>query len=104
VQQLVVHWMAMGSLAHPFARAGAVPRNLRRKHAAADVPELDIQWARIIGELAVHRESLLRILVESPESLASILEALIGALSGDRRPVLAEKGEEQQSLYEMSEV
>lgn len=104
VQQLVVHWMAMGSLAHPFARAGAVPRNPQRKSVAADVPELDIRGAKIIGELAVHRESLSRILVESPESLASILEALISALSSDRRPILAEEKEEQGCLYEMSEV
>lgn len=104
VQQLVVHWMAMGSLAHPFARAGAVPRNPRRKSAEADGPELDIRGAKVIGELAVHRESLSRILVESPESLASILEALISALSGDRRPVLAQENEGQESLYEMSEV
>lgn len=104
VQQLVVHWMTMGSLAHPFARAGVTPRNLRRKEAATHAPEIDIRGAKIIGELAVNRESLSRILVESPESLASILEALISALSPDRRPVLAEESEEQESLYEMSEV
>jgi hypothetical protein len=104
VQQLVVHWMAMGSLAHPFARAGAVPRPVRRRNAGADAPELAIRGAKIIGELPVHRESLSRILVESPESLASILEALISALSGDRRPVPAEESEEQERMYEMSEV
>jgi len=36
----------------------------------------------VVGELAVHRESLERILQESPESLAAIVEALTDALRG----------------------
>ncbi len=104
VQQLFVNWMAMGSLAHSFARAGALPRKPRRMNAVPDEPELDIRDARVVGELAVHRESLSRILVESPESLASILEALISDLSSDRRPVALEESQEQERLYQMSEV
>jgi len=40
--------------------------------------------AQQIGELAVHRESMERILVESPQSLRTILDALLGALRRDR--------------------
>jgi hypothetical protein len=40
----------------------------------------------VLGELAVHRESLERILVENPESLAGILKALLSALG---EPALA---------------
>jgi hypothetical protein len=107
VQQLVVHWMTMGSLALPFARVPAGARSgqrKRRRDAAVDPPEPDALGVKVIGELAIHRESLSRILVESPESLASILEALISAVSGDRRPVLAEEGEKQRGIYELVEV
>jgi hypothetical protein len=103
VQQLVVHWMAMGSLAHPFARVRSGCAGPPRK-LPADAPEPDSRGAKVIGELAVHRESLSRILIENPESLASILAALISALPGDRRPTLAEEHDELESMYELTEV
>jgi hypothetical protein len=107
VQQLVVHWMAMGSLAHPFARVrsgcAGLPRKLRPE-TPADAQEPDTRGAKVIGELAVHRESLSRILIENPGSLASILGALISAIPGDRRPIPDEEGEELKSLYELTEV
>src|SRR5437899_4668293 len=40
----------------------------------------DSPSAKIIGELAVHRESLKRVLNENPHSLVTILDALLGAL------------------------
>ncbi|MGA8309834.1 MAG: hypothetical protein WB755_07375, partial [Terriglobales bacterium] len=41
---------------------------------------LDIRGARPIGELAVHRESIERVLAENPQSLKVILDALLDAL------------------------
>jgi hypothetical protein len=80
VEQLVVHWMTTGSLGHPFARpeseATFRPRRPRRKQVQAGT---DTTGGRLIGELAVDRESMLRVLRESPHSLTSILEALVRA-------------------------
>ena len=105
VQQLVVHWMTVGRLDHPFACVpSANPKSRRHRQACTPVHELDTRGAKVIGELSVHRESLSRILVESPGSLASILEALISAVSGDRRPSTAEESEELENVYELTEV
>jgi hypothetical protein len=41
---------------------------------------VDISGARPIGELAVHRESMERVLMENPQSLQGILDALLDAL------------------------
>jgi hypothetical protein len=83
VQQLVVHWMATGSLDYPFAQSrqpsGTARRN-RSHDQGTSQGEPDTRGSHVLGELAVHRESLERILIESPESLASILSALISAL------------------------
>lgn len=81
VEELVVHWMTTGSLGYPFARAGFGVRNLRRSCARWDaIWDVDTKGAQLIGELAVHRESMDRVLVESPQSLRAILDALLGAL------------------------
>ena len=43
--------------------------------------DLDMAAARQIGELAVDRESMERVLSDSPQSLQTILDALIGRLA-----------------------
>lgn len=93
VRDLVVHWMTTGSLDYPFAR---IPnqrkhpvRRSRRNHWQAlppDAEEIDTSRARQIGELAIHRESLQRVLRESPEILGTMLEALLEGL--ERKPAL----------------
>jgi len=81
VEQLVIHWMTAGCLDHPFA---VPPREKRRGAARAAAfamhSEVDTSAARLIGELAVDRESMLRVLSDSPQSLSAILEALVHAL------------------------
>ena len=84
LQELVVHWMTTGSLNHPFARlasqgAGAKPP---RRILAAAKDDLASR-ARQIGEISVHRESMQRVLSESPQSLRTILDALLSALHRD---------------------
>jgi len=51
--------------------------------------------AKVYGKSAVHRESRERILSENPQSLASVLRALISALGGQQccTPVEERKGE-----------
>ena len=83
VQELVIHWMTTGTLDYPFARrnAGADSRaSLKPVRHASVRGEADITGAEVLGELAVHRESIERILVENPSSLGGILSALKAAL------------------------
>ncbi len=81
VQELVVHWMTTGSLDYPFARTslGAGPV---RRYGNMWTPRSDVDLSGVlqIGELAVHRESMERVLAESPQSLKAILDALLEAL------------------------
>jgi hypothetical protein len=99
VQQLVIHWMAMGTLEYPFARVHReVKRSVRRNSALPPAPEPDTRGIKVYGELAVHRESLERVLSENPQSLASILLALISALGGQHSSLPAEEREEEAAL------
>jgi len=83
-QQLVIHWMAMGTLDYPFARTYSRGKGSIRKSGIVEpcAAEPDSKGVRVFGELAVHRESLERVLSESPQSLISMMTALITALGG----------------------
>lgn len=91
VQELVLHWMATGSLAYPFARTAPAPHPQRRRRSdwvdtfQAEYAEIDTSRGQQIGELTVHRESMLRALDERPQCLKAILDALQGALQHDSR-------------------
>jgi len=89
VQELVTHWMTMGTLDFPFADSGpAVP--LRRRLASVAVfDHPDIQGVRPVGEIAVHRESVTRVLEENPDSLQIILDELSDALERETAGSLA---------------
>ena len=79
VQLLVTHWMTTGTLDYPFARREARTDPSERGRtvgAFAMKDEPDISEAEVVAELAVHRDSIDRILVESPASLAGMLAAL----------------------------
>jgi hypothetical protein len=84
LQQLVVHWMTTGSLDHPFAQlAFQRERQSCPRSNGPAVDDLRASGARQIGELSVHRESMQRVLSESPQSLQTILDALLSALQRD---------------------
>ena len=92
VGELVVHWMTTGSLDYPFARAALGAATLRRmRRNWPQKSDLNTPRAKQLGELLVHRESIERVLSESPESLKPVLDALVGALHKEtvpgRRPV-----------------
>lgn len=78
VEELVIHWMTTGRLDHPFARTALGVAGWRPTPISGS--RVDISGMRPIGELAVHRESLERILMENPQSLQGILDALLDAL------------------------
>jgi hypothetical protein len=91
--------MAMGTLEYPFARSHREWKRAARKNSAVPAPpEPDTRGIKVYGELAVHRESLERILGENPQSLASILMALISALGGQHNSLPAEEIEEEAAL------
>jgi hypothetical protein len=79
---MVAHWMATGSLDYPFASlcVSATTQANRGSSNLTARAKPDVRGVEVLGELAIHRESLERILVESPQSLASILTALVDAL------------------------
>ena len=100
VQQLVAHWMATGSLDYPFAHVGAVAAPAARRSEKGFNQDFSVlAGSRVLGELAVHRESLRRLLMENPESLVPVLDALVSALykndNGDADPdsILVEQPE-----------
>jgi Ni/Fe-hydrogenase subunit HybB-like protein len=67
--------------------------------------EPDTRGSKVLGELSVHRESLERVLRENPESLTSILTALISALETHRNPIGATDEEpEEDGVYALTEV
>ncbi|HEY6182855.1 MAG TPA: hypothetical protein VIW67_11440 [Terriglobales bacterium] len=80
VQELVVHWMATGSVSYPFAQAGSGSPARRWTDLNKPRAVVNTTGVRTVGELTVHRESMRRVLGESPESLKSILSALQEAL------------------------
>jgi hypothetical protein len=79
VEELVIHWMTTGRLDHPFART-ALGAAAGWRQLSTPGGRVDISGARPIGELAVHRESMERVLMENPQSLQGILDALLDAL------------------------
>jgi hypothetical protein len=104
VEELVVHWMTTGSLDYPFARASLGSRNWQRRMG----PDyrIDLSGARMLGELAVHRDSVERVLAENPQSLQVILDALVEALQretinpGERTPQREERLRDEQEVEE----
>lgn len=83
LRELVAHWMATGSLEYPFALVSSASEKVRIRgpaKAKGKPSPMEIPNAGLIGELAVHRESLERALSEYPQCLSTILEALLGAL------------------------
>jgi len=79
VRELVVHWMVMGNLDYPFAELAPTLESILlgpRPSEKRNLPKLPVP----IGELAVDRDAVQRILYENPVELETILEELRDAL------------------------
>jgi len=105
VEELVIHWMTAGSLDYPFARTSTRPRWRSRQPWRASC-DLDMTGVRQIGELAVDRESMERVLSDTPQSLQTILDALMDALRQETSSLYtaAESEEEEELLAIPQEV
>lgn len=108
VQQLVIHWMTTGTLDYPFARTEARAHSSASQgpvHLSSIKEEPSTSGAEVLGELAVHRESIDRILVESPASLGAILSALQAALPEQfDHSEIAEQENQECDAYALTEV
>jgi hypothetical protein len=81
-----VHWMTTGSLSYPFARVSSDDKPAPEFGGGWPVRvDVDTRVARQIGELAIHRDSVKRVLSESPQYLKTFLDALIAALQRESR-------------------
>ena len=97
--------MTSGRLDYPFARTAlgaAAWRTISRPN-----PGVDLRGAKRIGELAVHRDSVERLLSENPRSLRVILDELLRALRqeiGQEQTVdaIQEQVEEEDRLWAVS--
>ena len=78
VEELTIHWIMTGRLDYPFARAALGAAAWRS--ISPPGTRIDISGTRCIGELAIHREAVERLLTENPRSLKIILDALLDAL------------------------
>src|SRR5438094_6776958 len=103
VQELVVHWMTTGSLNYPFARVSSDDKATPRCDGIWPVRiDVDTHVARQIGELAIHRDSVKRLLGESPQYLKTILDALVAALQRESRPTRRETAAENRAQFAVS--
>lgn len=84
VQKLVTHWMATGSLDYPIMRAPEPQMRISRwLHRDLAPPERVGELGNVeqLGDLAVDRDSVHRLLLEDPDSLGPVLDALMNALA-----------------------
>lgn len=75
---LITHWLTHANL--QFLAAGAFDWNLATGTAPADLTGGVSSMGRLVGELAIYRESLSSVWSGSPEALEGILNALIDGL------------------------
>ena len=83
-EELAILWMTTGQLDYPFARTALGASAWR--HISRPNSWIDLSGGRRIGELAVHRESVERLLTENPQSIKVILDALLHALRQEIGP------------------
>jgi hypothetical protein len=84
LKTLITHWLTKATLELQAGRDVVVPIT---SESQTDT-ELDpLSVGRLVGELAVHREALSRVWTGSPETLESILSALIGSVEPRTPPV-----------------
>ncbi len=86
VRELVVHWMATGSIDHPFARPDSWDGPCRRwNDHRSPWHDIDLRDAVLLSELTADHEGLRRVLNHNPDALRSLLDSLQGTLHAELR-------------------
>jgi hypothetical protein len=80
VRELVAHWMSTGCLSYPFATVRSQSSDRTPQPVEPPARQASENLTMHLGEIAVDRESMLRVLRENPLSLNTILDELIFAL------------------------
>jgi hypothetical protein len=83
LKTLVAHWLTQASLRFPPADSASLP--VDSDSTLTDVDLGPDSVGRLVGELAVHRESFSRVWSGSPEALECILDALI-TIGAENKP------------------
>jgi hypothetical protein len=83
LKALIAHWLTRASLRIPPAFTPPLPIGSDPNLTDLDLGPLAV--GRLLGELAVHRESFSRVWSGSPQSLECILDALI-AIGAENKP------------------
>jgi len=84
LKALITHWLTKATLELQTGGDLALPVTSANR-AEGEVEPLSV--GRLVGELAVHRESLSRVWTGSPETLECILNALISGIEPRTRSV-----------------
>ena len=80
VRELVAHWMSTGCLSYPFATVRSQSSDRTPQPVEPPARQASENLTMHLGEIAVDRESMLRVLRDNPLSLNTILDELIFAL------------------------
>ena len=83
LKALIAHWLTQASLRLPAIEAPPMP--IGSDPSLADVNLGPESVGRLVGELAVHRESFSRVWSGSPAALECILDALI-SIGAENKP------------------
>jgi hypothetical protein len=83
LKTLVAHWLSQANLRFPPAERPPLP--MTSDPTATDVDLGPQSVGRLVGELAIHRESFSRVWSGSPAALECILDALI-AIGAENQP------------------
>jgi hypothetical protein len=84
LKTLITHWLTHANL--QFLAAGTFDGDLATWNGPAELASGASSVGRLVGELAIHRESLSSVWSGSPEALECILNALIGGLGKKEAP------------------
>ena len=80
VRELVIHWMVTGSMDYPFAKASSTQTQENETRTRPAEGGGVANFAVAIGELAIDRDSVSRLLNKNPAWLEVILDELHDAL------------------------
>lgn len=81
LKTLLTHWLTHANL--QFLAAGASHWRFADDPIKSACDSVSVSGGKLVGELAVHRESLSRVWTGSPEALECILTALIGGMENE---------------------